>query len=60
MQSLALLRAVPNACQRRQMAVSTNNGLVNGQVHNLLMQFFTPGNSNIEVFETCFFDIMTI
>ena len=27
-----------------------------GLVHNLLMQFFTPGSSKIEVFETCFFD----
>ena len=41
------------------MTVSTNNGLVNGPVHNLLMQFFTPGSSKIEVFETCFFDIVT-
>ena len=39
LQSLALLRAVHNPCQRREMAVSTNNGLVNGPVHNLLMQF---------------------
>ena len=23
------------------------------------MQFFTPGSSKIEVFETCFFDIVT-
>ena len=30
-----------------------------GEVHNLLMQFFTPGSSKIEVFETCFFDIVT-
>ena len=29
-----------------------------GLVHNLLMQFFTLGSSKIEVFETCFFDIM--
>ena len=56
LQSLALLRAVHNPCQRREMAVSTNNGLVNGPVHNLLMQFFTPGSSKIEVFETYFFD----
>ena len=28
-------------------------------VHNLLMQFFTPDNSKIEVFEPCFFDIVT-
>ena len=28
-------------------------------VHNLLMQFFTFGSSKIEVFETCFFDIVT-
>ena len=62
MQSLALLRAGHNPCQRREMTVSTNNGLVNGPVHNLLMQFFTKGSSKIEVFEifeTCFFDIVT-
>ena len=41
------------------MAVATNNGLVNGPVHNLLMQFFTLDNSKIEVFETCFFYIVT-
>ena len=41
------------------MAVSSNNGLVNGPVHNLLMQFFTPGSSKIEVFETCFSVIVT-
>ena len=29
-----------------------------GLVSNLLMQFFTLGSSKIEVFETCFFDIM--
>ena len=28
-------------------------------MHNLLMQFFTPGSSNIEVFEPYFFDIVT-
>ena len=59
LQSLALLRAVHNPCQSREMTVSTNNGLVNGPVHNLLMQFFTPGSSEIKVFETCFFDIVT-
>ena len=53
--SLALLRAVHNPCQRREMAISTNNGLVNGPVHNLHMQFFTPASSKIKVFETCFF-----
>ena len=40
------------------MTVSTNNGLVNGPAHNLLMQFFTLGSSKIEVFETYFFDIV--
>ena len=40
------------------MSVSTNNGLVNGPVHNLLMQFFTLDSSKTEVFETCFFDIV--
>ena len=28
------------------------------KVHNLLLQFFTLGSSKIEVFETCFYDIM--
>ena len=41
------------------MAISTNNGLVNGLVHNLLMQFFTLGISKIEVLETYFFDVVT-
>ena len=59
LQSAALLRAGHNPCQRREMTVSTNNGLVNGPVHNLLMQFFTSGSSKIEVFETCFYDIVT-
>ena len=59
LQSLALLRAVHNPCQRREMTVSTNNGLVNGEVHSLLMQFFTLGSSEMEVFETCVFDIVT-
>ena len=36
------------------MTVSTNNGLVNGLVHNL--QFFTLGSSKIEAFKICFFD----
>ena len=57
MQSLALLRAGHNPCQRREMTVSTNNGLVNGPAHNL--QFFTLGSSKIEVFETYFYDIVT-
>ena len=34
-------------------------GAPKGLVHNLLMQFFTLGSSKIEVFETCFFDIVT-
>ena len=28
-------------------------------VHNLLVQFLTMGSSKIEVFETCFYDIVT-
>ena len=59
LQSLALLRAGRNPCQRREMTVSTNNGLVNGPAHNLLTQFFTLGSSKIEVFETCFLNIVT-
>ena len=31
-------------------------GAPKGLVHNLLMHFFSPGTSKIEVFETCFFD----
>ena len=34
-------------------------GSPKGLVHNLLMQFFNPDSSKIEVFETCFFDIVT-
>ena len=34
-------------------------GAPKGLVHNLLMQLFTRGSSEIEVFETCFFDIVT-
>ena len=59
MQSLALLRAGHNMCQRRETTVFTNNGLVNGPVRNLLMQLFTLGSSKIEVFDTCFYDIVT-
>ena len=48
--SIALPGAGQNPCQSREMTVSTNNGLVNGPVHNLPMQFFTLGSSKIEVF----------
>ena len=34
-------------------------GALKGLVHNLLMQFFNPDSSKMEVFETCFFDIVT-
>ena len=54
--SLALPRAGQNPCQRREMTVSTNNGVMNGPVHDLLLQFFTLGNSKIEVLEAYFFD----
>ena len=33
-------------------------GAPRGLVHNLLMQFFTPDSSKIEVSETCFCDIV--
>ena len=59
LQSLGLLRAGHNPCQRREMIVSTNNGLVNGPVHNVLVQFFTLDSSKIEVLETWFCDILT-
>ena len=58
LQSLALLRAGQTLCQRRKMIVSTNNGLVNGPVHNLLMQFFTLGGSKIVSFRNLFFLIL--
>ena len=57
-QSIALPRADQNPCQKCEMTVSTNNGLVNGPVHNLLMQIFTLGSSKIEVFQTNFFDVV--
>ena len=34
-------------------------GSPKGLVHNMLMQFCTLGSSKIEVFETCFYDIVT-
>ena len=36
--------------------VGGGGGAPKGRVHNLLMQFFTPDSSKMEVFETCFFD----
>ena len=33
-------------------------GSPKGLVHNLLLQLFTLGSSEMEVFETCFFDTM--
>ena len=34
-------------------------GAPKGRVHNLLMQFFNPDSSKMEVFETYVFDIVT-
>ena len=34
-------------------------GYPKGCVHNRLMQFFTLGSSKLEVFETCFYDVVT-
>ena len=39
--------------------VGGGGGSPKGLVHNLLMQFFTLDSSKMEVFETCFFDIVT-
>ena len=39
--------------------VGGGGGAPKGRVHNLLMRFFTLGSSKMEVFETCFFDIVT-
>ena len=58
LQFVALPRTGQCPCQRREMTVSTKNGLVNGPVHNLLMQFFTLGSSKIKVFKTCFYAIL--
>ena len=55
LQSLALPGAGQNPCQRRKLIVSTNNGVMNERVHNLLMQFFTLGYSKVQVFEVHFF-----
>ena len=39
--------------------VGGGGGVPKGLVHNLLMQFFTLDSSKIEVFKTCFFDVVT-
>ena len=41
------------------LGIRSGGGSPKGWVHNLLMQFFTPDSSKIEVFKTCFFDIVT-
>ena len=48
-------------CFSPYLGVGSGGGGVSpkGRVHNLLMQFFNPDSSKIEVFETCFFDIVT-
>ena len=38
---------------------AAGGGSPKGLVHNLLMHFFTPDSSKMEVFETYFFDIVT-
>ena len=55
-QSVALKRGGQCRSRRRENSDSTNSGLVNGPVHNLLMQFFTLGSSKIEGFETYLLD----
>ena len=40
----------------RYWAWGGGGGAPKGLVHNLLVQFFTPGNSNMEVFEIYLFD----
>ena len=40
------------------LGIGRGEGSPNGLVHNLLMQFFTLGNSKMGVFETYFFDIV--
>ena len=41
------------------LGLGGGGGAPRGLVHNLLVQFFTVGSSKIEVFETCFYDIVT-
>ena len=41
-----------------QVGGGGGGGAPKGRVHNLLMQFFTPDSSKMEVFETCFCDIV--
>ena len=58
MQSLAFMRASHNPCQRCERTVCTNNGLVNGPAHNLLV--FHPGLlKKSKIFEICFYVIVT-
>ena len=53
LQSVALLRAGHNPCQRHEIIVSTNNGLVNGR-YKLLLQLFHPGQLKNGSFRTLF------
>ena len=41
-----------------QVGGGGGGGAPKGRVANLLMQFFTPDSSKMEVFETCFCDIV--
>ena len=46
-------------CFSFYLGIGWVGGSPKGVVHNLLLQFFTTGSSKIEVFESCFFDIVT-
>ena len=52
---LVFLDFEPKKCFR---VPTGGGGSPKGLVHNLLMQFFTLDSSKIEVFETCFSDIV--
>ena len=61
----ALLAPLQGQCRVLDLAdctcpisVKTQGGSPKGLLHNLLMQFFTPGSSKIEVSETDFFDFV--
>ena len=47
-------------CFSTYLGIGWGGGSPKGLVHNLLVQFCTLGSSKIEVFETCFFEMVTI
>ena len=48
-----------STCFSPYLGIRSGGGGGLPSTHNLLMQFFTPDSSKMEVFEACFFDVVT-